>query len=78
MTLREMSEAVYRVDEQALDARITTLYAQLRRARSQKEAEALRRRIAELKPLRRQSREMAEITGRYYERGYHRDERYCL
>ena len=41
-------------------------------------AERLKRRIAELQVLRRQSSELAELTKRYYERNYHRDERYTL
>lgn len=42
------------------------------------DAERLKRRIAELQVLRRQSSELAELTKRYYERNYHRDERYTL
>lgn len=42
------------------------------------DAAVLRTRIAELQVLRRQSSELAELTKRYYERNYHRDERYTL
>lgn len=78
MTLKEMSEKVYRADERVFDERIVWLRGQLRAAGSQEEKQALRVRIGELRLLRRQSREVAEVTGRYYERGYHRDERYTL
>lgn len=47
-------------------------------AQDREEAERLKRRIAELQVLRRQSSELAELTKRYYERNYHRDERYTL
>ena len=49
-----------------------------RAAQDREEAERLKRRIAELQVLRRQSSELAELTKRYYERNYHRDERYTL
>lgn len=78
MTLKEMSEKVYRADERFFDERIVRLRGQLHCAVSQEERRALRARIGELRLLRRQSREVAEVTGRYYERGYHRDERYTL
>jgi UDP-N-acetyl-D-mannosaminuronate dehydrogenase len=38
----------------------------------------LERRIRDLQPLLRQSRELAELTARYYERGYHRSEKYTV
>ena len=53
----------------------------LRRAREQEdEAEryALRRRIAELTPLLQETRELAALTARYYDRSYHRHERYTI
>lgn len=54
------------------------LRAAARAAQDREEAERLKRRIAELQVLRRQSSELAELTKRYYERNYHRDERYTL
>ena len=41
-------------------------------------AAALRRRIAELTPLLQETRELAALTARYYDRSYHRHERYTL
>ena len=38
----------------------------------------LTRRILALEQLLRQSRELAELTQHYYERGYHRSEKYTL
>lgn len=77
MTLVEMS-AVYQEDAQVLTERITLLYALLRGAGSAAERKRLRRRIDTLRDIRRQSKELAELTGRYYERGYYRNEKYTL
>lgn len=38
----------------------------------------IRRRMAELTPMLRQTRELAELMEHYYERGYWRDEKYRL
>ena len=38
----------------------------------------LKRRIAELTPMLTQMNELAELTARYYERGYWRNEKYTL
>lgn len=38
----------------------------------------LKRRIAELTPMLTQMNELAELTARYYERGYYRNEKYTL
>ena len=38
----------------------------------------IKRRIAELTPLLTQMNELAELTERYYERGYYRNEKYTL
>lgn len=77
MTLYQIS-FTYRADASALRGRIAELRAAARAAVSREEAEHYKRRIAELEVLRRQARELAELTGRYYERGYHHDERYTL
>ena len=42
------------------------------------ESRALRRRIAELTPLLQETRELAALTARYYDRSYHRHERYTI
>ncbi len=76
MTLHEMSYT-YREDALRFRMRITLLREQSRGA-GKKEAQRLHRRILELEALARQSRELAELTQRYYERGYHRNEKYTL
>ena len=38
----------------------------------------IKRRIADLTPMLTQMNELAELTGRYYERGYYRNEKYTL
>ena len=77
MTLYQIS-FTYRADAAVLRTRISELRAAARAAQDREEAERLKRRIAELQVLRRQSSELAELTKRYYERNYHRDERYTL
>ena len=77
MTLYQIS-FTYRADAAVLRTRISELRAAARAAQDREEAERLKRRIAELQVLRRQSSELAELTNRYYERNYHRDVRYTL
>lgn len=77
MTLYQISFS-YREDAERFRARIAALRAELKTAATREEADALNRRIAELQTLRRQSSELAELTHRYYERSYHRDERYTV
>lgn len=77
MTLYQMS-FVYREDAVRFRMRITALRQKARAARTKEEAQQLSRRIADLQLLARQSRELAELTQHYYERGYYCDERYTL
>ncbi len=58
--------------------RITVLREQAKAAPTKEERERLKRRILELQQLQRQSRELAELTRHYYERGYYRNEKYTL
>ena len=74
----ELWKAAGGADAAVLRTRISELRAAARAAQDREEAERLKRRIAELQVLRRQSSELAELTKRYYERNYHRDERYTL
>ena len=74
MTLYQMS-FLYREDALRLRMRITVLREQARTADSE-ERLRLTRRILELEQLLRQSRELAELTQHYYERGYDRNEGY--
>ena len=41
-------------------------------------AEHLQRRIRDLEPLHRQTRQLAELTARYYDRGYRKNAYYTL
>ncbi len=77
MTLYEMS-CTYREDAAVFRARILALRAEARAAETREAGDALRRRITELQTLRRQSRELAELTRHYYERSYYRDKKYTL
>lgn len=76
MTLYEMS-ASYGEEATRIRVRIRALRAQARQAEP-REREALERRITELLPLAQQAFEIAEVTGHYYERGYHIREGYTL
>lgn len=75
MTLYQMS-FVYREDALRFRMRITVLREQAKAAPTKEERERLKRRILELQQLQRQSRELAELTRHYYERGYYRNEKY--
>ncbi len=77
MTLYQMS-FVYREDALRFRMRITVLREQAKAASTKEERERFKRRILELQQLQRQSRELAELTRHYYERGYCRNEKYTL
>lgn len=77
MTLLEMS-AEYARSESLLRARITQLRSQARAAQDRESAHRLQRRIAALDPLVREMRILAELTARYYDRSYHKHERYTI
>ena len=77
MTLLEMS--VFYADSAArIRLRIAELRALRRQAADAEAARSLDARIAELTPLLRESRELAVLTARYYDRSYHKHERYTL
>ena len=76
MTLYQMSY-VYREDALRFRMRITVLREQARTAEGEDKLR-LKRRILEPQQLLRQSRELADLTRHYYERGYYRNERYTL
>lgn len=76
MTLYQMSY-VYREDALRFRMRITVLREQAKAAEGEDKLR-LKRRILELQQLLRQSRELADLTRHYYERGYYRNERYTL
>lgn len=76
MTLHEMSY-IYREDALRFRMRITVLREQAKGAEKE-ERMHLERRILELQTLLNQSRELADLTRHYYERGYHRSEKYTV
>lgn len=77
MTLLELS-AEYRASADLLRNRLRTLRHQLRQAEDPAVCFALQRRISLLTELLRQTNELTELTKRYYERGYWRNEKYTL
>lgn len=77
MTLAEMS-GLYAESAAALRQRIAELRQSAREQEDEAERYVLRRRIAELTPLLQETRELAALTARYYDRSYHRHERYTL
>lgn len=77
MTLREIS-LEYQKSADAIHTRIVELRDQERTRSDGEDARRLRQRIAALMPIWREMRELAVLTGRYYERSYHKNERYTL
>lgn len=77
MKLIELS-VTYRAGAEALHRRIRELREEKRSRTDPEELRRLDRRIAELEPLLREARELAAVTARYYERGYHKNEKYCF
>lgn len=77
MTLLEMS-ASYRSSAAAIHGRIVELRVQERAQADPEAAFRLRRRIDELTPLWREARELAALTAHYYDRSYHKHEKYTL
>lgn len=77
MTLYQMSYG-YREEELRIRMRITQLRQAKRLVDSDDEAYHLKRRIAELEILLRQTRELADLTAHYYERSFYRNEKYTV
>ena len=77
MTLAEMS-GLYAESAAALRQRIAELRQSAREQEDEAERYVLRRRIGELTPLLQETRELAALTARYYDRSYHRHERYTI
>ena len=77
MTLLEMS--VYYADSAALiRTRIAELTAAEKAETDPIAARRLRLRAETLRPLLREMRELAVLTARYYDRSYHKPEKYTL
>lgn len=77
VTLMEISRD-YRRAAKLLQIQLARLRMQMRTTQDREELWHIRRKIVELTPILTQVNELAELTERYYERGYHRDEKYTL
>ena len=77
MTLEEISRG-YEAAAVPLRARLSELRRLLAEAGDPEEIWHIKRRIAELTPMLTEMNELAELTARYYERGYYRSEKYTL
>ena len=77
MTLAELSKC-YEEAAVPLRARLRELRFLLAAAEDPEDIWHIKRRIAELTPMLTQMNELAELTARYYERGYYRNEKYTL
>ena len=77
MTLFEMSFA-YQDSAEAIRRRIAELQVQVRTEEDPEASFRLRRRIDELTPLWKEARDLAALTAHYYDRSYHKNERYTL
>lgn len=77
MTLMEMS-VEYTESANLIRTRIRELRAEKKVTNSPAAIQKINRRINELIPMLRECRELAELTARYYERSYHKHERYTL
>ena len=77
MTLRELSYE-YQAQGEALSARIRALRAAAKEAPDAESRNRQERRIAELRPLLQEARELALLTRHYYDRRYRRNGKYTL
>ena len=77
MTLAEMSRD-YEYAAQLLRQRLKELRALAAAEEDPERLWHLQRRIAALTPMLTQMNELAELTARYYERGYRRNAKYTL
>ena len=77
MTLQELS-ACYEAAAVPLRVRLRELRQELSRCEDPERRWQLKRRINDLSPILTQLNELAELTARYYERGYWRSEKYTF
>jgi hypothetical protein len=77
MTLQEISKG-YEEAAVPLRARLRELRQMLDKATDPEEIWHIKRRIHDLTPMLTQMNELAELTARYYERGYYRSEKYTV
>ncbi len=77
MTMTELSRS-YAESAMLLRNRLRVLRRTLEKTRDPEEIWHLKRRIAELTPLLTEMNDLAELTARYYDRGYWRSEKYTV
>ena len=77
MTMLELSRS-YEESAVPLRRRLRELREAMARSEDPEEIWHLKRRIGELTPMLTQMNELAELTARYYERGYWRSEKYTV
>lgn len=77
MTLLEMS-VFYAESAERIRLRIAQLRQAERMERDPEVARRLRMRAENLQPMLREMRELAVLTARYYDRSYHRYDKYTL
>jgi len=77
VTLTALSES-YEQSAALLRRRLSLLRSLLKQAEDPEEKWQLQRRIAQLTPILTEMNELAELTARYYDRGYWRSEKYTL
>ena len=77
MSLQELS-ADYRYAAELLRQRMRRLRQAIAKTNDPEELWQLRHRIAVLTPMLTEMNDLAELTERYYERGYWRNEKYTL
>lgn len=77
MALEDLSKD-YEAAAVLLRARLKLLRQMLATATDPEEIFHIKRRIAELTPMLTEMNELAELTARYYERGYYRNAKYTL
>ena len=75
MILTALSES-YEESARLLRKRLSQLRLLLKQTDDPEEKWQLRRRMAQLSPMLTEMNELAELTARYYERGYWRNEKY--
>ena len=77
MTLRELSYE-YKEHGDAIALRIRELRTKAKETEDPEIRNRLERRMAELRPLLQEARELAVLTRHYYDRRYHKNGKYTL
>ncbi|MEG0321589.1 MAG: hypothetical protein RR606_05310 [Oscillospiraceae bacterium] len=77
MTLKELSRS-YRISAERLQRRIDTLEVEEKKITNPEQRILMHQRLTTLRTMWRETRDIAVLTERYYERGYRRSARYTL